>query len=527
MSMLKEFQEFALKGNVVDMAVGIIIGGAFGTIVASLVKDMIMPPIGLMLGGVDFSDIKIPLRAAGPGREAVTMNVGTFVNNVISFLIVAFAVFMLVKAVNELRKRFETEKPAAAPLRRLRPRCTSRKSATPSSRSERCRPVTGCPAGRGDRARRTPGAIGRSVVQLLQAPVAVGPAHLPKSSANRSRIGPRSQFFVVLCIHAPVCANAATLLRILALSRIGGRLSMMTRMMRRGSRPPALGSLVFAAAATLSAAISSPVSAAESPKRNLQICWSPDKLASGVAEDRIRTGGRIALWASPKGTPLPFKAIPKDERGAIRRVKLPAGLKLVALTFDLCEQPHEIAGYQGGIVDFLRANGIKATFFAGGKWMQTHKERTQQLMSDPLFEVGNHSWEHRNLRLLAGNSLLEEIEYAQLSYEQVRQELAAKQCIGPDGRRTPYESAPQRASLFRFPFGACNDRSLEAVAEMGLKVIQWDVTSGDPSPDQTPDLIVKKSSREGEARFHRHISRQWSRLAHTQRIAGDRRGAAG
>jgi large conductance mechanosensitive channel len=115
MSMLKEFREFALRGNVVDMAVGIIIGGAFGTIVASLVKDVIMPPIGLLVGGVDFSDIKIPLRAAEAGREAVTMNVGMFLNNVISFLIVAVAVFMLVKAVNELRKRFETETPKAPP----------------------------------------------------------------------------------------------------------------------------------------------------------------------------------------------------------------------------------------------------------------------------------------------------------------------------------------------------------------------------------------------------------------------------
>ena len=113
MSMLKEFKEFALRGNVVDMAVGIIIGGAFGTIVSSLVKDVIMPPIGLMLGGVDFSDIKVPLRAAAAGRDAVTMNIGVFLNNVISFLIVAFAVFMLVKAVNELRKRFEKETPAA------------------------------------------------------------------------------------------------------------------------------------------------------------------------------------------------------------------------------------------------------------------------------------------------------------------------------------------------------------------------------------------------------------------------------
>jgi large conductance mechanosensitive channel len=112
---LDEFREFALRGNVIDMAVGIIIGGAFGTIVQSLVKDVIMPPIGMLLGGVDFSDIKIPLRAATAGKEAVTMNVGTFLNNVISFVIVATAVFMLVKAINELRKRVETQKPKEPP----------------------------------------------------------------------------------------------------------------------------------------------------------------------------------------------------------------------------------------------------------------------------------------------------------------------------------------------------------------------------------------------------------------------------
>src|SRR5262245_45600034 len=117
MNTLNEFKEFALKGNVVDMAVGIIIGGAFGTIVQSLVKDVIMPPIGLLLGGVDFSDIKIPLKAAGGGHEAVTMNIGSFLNNIISFLIVAGAVFMLVKTINELRKRIEkpVEKAPAAP----------------------------------------------------------------------------------------------------------------------------------------------------------------------------------------------------------------------------------------------------------------------------------------------------------------------------------------------------------------------------------------------------------------------------
>src|SRR5262245_3530137 len=115
MGILDEFKEFALRGNVVDMAVGIIIGGAFGTIVQSLVKDVIMPPIGLLLGGVDFSDIKLPLRAAQAGQEAVTMNIGTFLNNVISFLIVAAAVFALVKAINELRTRMETQTPKTPP----------------------------------------------------------------------------------------------------------------------------------------------------------------------------------------------------------------------------------------------------------------------------------------------------------------------------------------------------------------------------------------------------------------------------
>ncbi|WP_375202017.1 large-conductance mechanosensitive channel protein MscL [Hyphococcus sp.] len=114
MGMIKEFQEFAVKGNVVDMAVGIIIGGAFGTIVKSLVDDVIMPPIGLLLGGVDFSNIVVPLKAATADTEAVTMNIGSFINNIISFLIVAWAVFLLVKGMNSLKKKAE-EQPAAAP----------------------------------------------------------------------------------------------------------------------------------------------------------------------------------------------------------------------------------------------------------------------------------------------------------------------------------------------------------------------------------------------------------------------------
>ena len=114
MGMMKEFQDFAVKGNVVDMAVGIIIGGAFGTIVKSLVSDIIMPPVGILLGGVDFSQIVWTLQEATADAEAVTMNVGMFINNVISFLVVAWAVFLLVKGMNSLKKK-EEEAPAEPP----------------------------------------------------------------------------------------------------------------------------------------------------------------------------------------------------------------------------------------------------------------------------------------------------------------------------------------------------------------------------------------------------------------------------
>ena len=119
--MFKEFRDFAVRGNVIDMAVGIIIGAAFGTIVKSLVSDVIMPPIGLLLGNVDFNDFFITL--SGPAQPtleaakkagAVTLNYGAFINTVISFIIVAFCVFLLVKQMNRLKKK-EEEKPAEPP----------------------------------------------------------------------------------------------------------------------------------------------------------------------------------------------------------------------------------------------------------------------------------------------------------------------------------------------------------------------------------------------------------------------------
>lgn len=114
MSMMSEFKSFAMRGNVVDMAVGIVIGGAFGKIVSSFVADVLMPPIGLLLGNVDFSDLAVTLRAAAEGAEAVTLRYGVFIQTIIDFVIIAFAIFLVVKAMNSMKKK-EEEKPAEPP----------------------------------------------------------------------------------------------------------------------------------------------------------------------------------------------------------------------------------------------------------------------------------------------------------------------------------------------------------------------------------------------------------------------------
>jgi large conductance mechanosensitive channel len=114
MSMMSEFKSFAMRGNVIDMAVGIVIGGAFGKIVSSFVSDVLMPPIGMMMGGVDFSDLALVLQEASGDVAAVTINYGSFIQTVVDFLIIAFAIFMVVKAMNNMKKKEEAA-PAAPP----------------------------------------------------------------------------------------------------------------------------------------------------------------------------------------------------------------------------------------------------------------------------------------------------------------------------------------------------------------------------------------------------------------------------
>ena len=246
----------------------------------------------------------------------------------------------------------------------------------------------------------------------------------------------------------------------------------------------------FALLAVLPIACSVAVSSQDSAE-HVQ-CWSQSSLRFRPGEQFIQRRSRAAFISPPKQEASVESPISAGQVGVVRRVDVPAGAgKMIALTFDLCEQPDEVAGYQGDIVDLLRTEQARATFFAGGKWLLTHKLRAQQLMSDPLFEVANHTWEHRNLRLTSTLVLQGEIRFAQLAYTRLRKDLVAKECVRPDEVGPAAERVPEQMTLFRFPFGACDVRSLEAVAAAGLTAIQWDVSSGDPWPGQSASMMAR------------------------------------
>jgi hypothetical protein len=188
--------------------------------------------------------------------------------------------------------------------------------------------------------------------------------------------------------------------------------------------------LVFGALSVLLGNWGPAIAQEEAGKPNT-LCWSPEALQSNPREALIHKRVSEAFVIPPDRKLITFIPEPKASRLSVRGVVLPVNApKLLALTFDLCELPDEITGYDGMIVDFLRANKIKATFFAGGKWLLTHRSRAEQLIADPLFEIGNHTWEHRNLRILDDAGSLAEINNAQSAYEELRHDLSGRQCLG-------------------------------------------------------------------------------------------------
>ena len=216
----------------------------------------------------------------------------------------------------------------------------------------------------------------------------------------------------------------------------------------------------------------------------LEKLWSPAELQR---ESAPPSQGSSPAAGKPQTTLPP---VPAQWRNSIRRVDPLQNRKVVALTFDLCEGAREVSGYDAEIVNYLRAQQVKATFFAGGKWLRSHPEQAMQLMADPLFEIGNHSWSHPHFRDLSEKAMEDQVMRTQAQYEALWQELARRaraQGIDP----SEMEKIPRVPLVFRFPYGTCSPEALGVLARLGLPAIQWDIVTGDPDKHQYANRIAK------------------------------------
>ena len=225
----------------------------------------------------------------------------------------------------------------------------------------------------------------------------------------------------------------------------------------------------------------------------LERCWTAEERL-GSPEDRNPVQGPLgrssrAPAKSRPGTLLPPLRV--DWMNSIRRVALHDRQKVIALTFDLCETAGARTGYDAAVVNVLRKHNTRATFFAGGKWMQSHPDKTMQIMADPLFEIGNHTWTHANCAHIEGDRILDQVLRTQAQYERLREELSESPCVKELGP-PEMEKIPRVPVVFRFPYGTCSAEALRIVAEAGLAAVQWDVVMGDPVPDQKVSAMVDR-----------------------------------
>lgn len=167
---------------------------------------------------------------------------------------------------------------------------------------------------------------------------------------------------------------------------------------------------------------------------------------------------------TPPPTPIPAVLITNGDRAAA----------FVALTFDVCQDPAYPAGYDAAIVSILERYNVPATFFMGGDWMRTHPEETLQLASHPLFELGNHSWDHA--------------DFTALSADQIRAEITQTDDL-------LFQLSGRRSRLFRLPFGTYTDETLQVISQMGFYTIQWDSATGDPDPNFDAATILGEVQR--------------------------------
>ena len=207
-------------------------------------------------------------------------------------------------------------------------------------------------------------------------------------------------------------------------------------------------------------------------------CWAPADLTGSVAEKAERRPTAADAFAMPEPAAA-GPAVTGGLAGVIRRVNLAPGEKTIALTFDLCQTRSPIAGYDAGIVDYLRANLVPATFFPSGRWLETHGTRAAQLVADPLFAVGNHSFDHPDLHNATVGKVASEILLTEASLERTR---AAASAVC--GRAI----AAPAVRLFRFPYGSCGGSGMAEANGVGSVIIQWDTVSGDPDGTSAAEI---------------------------------------
>lgn len=226
--------------------------------------------------------------------------------------------------------------------------------------------------------------------------------------------------------------------------------------------------------------------------------WTPAELAGSSADRVIGAVGApdpsLPPYLSADLAPgmLASLALPplrSELRGVIRRVHVRGGRKVVALTFDLCERANNVAGYENRIINLLRAHGLKATFFAGGKWMRSHPEKALQLMADPRFELGSHTWTHGNLALMDQAQIRTQMEPTQVQYALLRQELVRR--AEARGLGAHLARVPQALRVMRLPYGRSSKLALEELARAGYPVIQWDVEGERDEEVHSPATIAR------------------------------------
>jgi peptidoglycan/xylan/chitin deacetylase (PgdA/CDA1 family) len=208
-------------------------------------------------------------------------------------------------------------------------------------------------------------------------------------------------------------------------------------------------------------------------------CWTDADLAALAHEAEVTTA------AAPLPPPRQQTAVARWSGSAqapfmnVRFVQPDNGARLVALTFNLIERPGEVAGYDADLVQALRNAGAPATFFASGRWMLSHPERTRQLMADPLFELGSLGWDHRNMVVAGPTEALRQWHLADAVYRRLHEDLSHRRCTADARGRQEMARIPALPTLLRFPYGRCDQSTLAVAAVAGVPIVQWSLVLDD------------------------------------------------